>query len=55
MAVSTKVSGKIIKWKDKACLSGLMAESTSASTSTIRKRAWEHSTGKKVKVSNHEL
>ena len=55
MAVSTKVSGKIIKWKDKACLSGLMAESTSASTSTIRKKAWEHSTGKKVKVSNHKL
>ena len=55
MAVSTKVSGKIIKWKDKAFLSGLMAESTSASTSTIRKKAWERSTGKKVKVSNHEL
>ena len=55
MAVSTKVSGKIIRWKDTASSSGPTAESISANTSTTRKRAKEHSTGKRYPVCNKEF
>ena len=40
------MSGRIIKWRARACSSGPTAGSTSASTSTIRKKAWAPSTGK---------
>ena len=54
-AVSTKESGRIIRWKDKASSSGPMAESTAENMSTTRKRAWEHSTGKRSPVCNKEF
>ena len=53
-AVSTKVSGKITRWKDTACLNGLMVEDTKESTSTIKKRAWAHSIGKNSQSFNPE-
>lgn len=54
-AVSTKESGRIIRWKDKASSSGLMAESTTENMSMTKKKAWEPSTGKKfwIVISAH--
>ena len=48
MAVSTKENGKIIRWKDQASSSGLMAESTMVNMSMTRKREWEPSIGKNI-------
>ena len=53
--VSTKVNGKITRWKDTACLNGLMVEGIRENTSTIKKRAWAHSIGKESQLFNFEL
>ncbi len=44
-AESTKVNGKIIKWRDMAFSHGQMAEDMRANTSMIKRKERESSTG----------
>jgi len=46
MVAFTRASGRIIKWRAKACSSGPMDADTRASTSTTRRKARESSTGR---------